>query len=844
MTKIIVKADTDNIKIRTDKKFNEVISKELTRLSEIELSGGYEYTLPLSMYNCFVLSCLKNKLNDDMIFFDDMTKDIIQDLSKNTIKPTATILNEKRIAINVPAIHCYQQLLTLINATNVRLTLWSIPIGRIYEFYRLLTVWKHPFLPEIEMSEELLSVIKNKISQNNSMKNLFNIELPELISVKEGYRVKPEGFEKIKCENAVDLLLSKPIRYEDRVSLYNFQNAPYDKSFYLKGKIISFTKTVNDDGIIKIFDGQNEKELYMYKKGWLTRIYEPGDIIYLNLKRAGRSNFNVNSIISEFEAKSMPILPIYKQSTKNGITTKILTNSTQELLLRYNGNELLNYIEGTKKSFWKSIEDLHFPSSITGFEETINSLAYYELVLLQALFIDKKLSDEKALGVPKLCDGPKIMKEAINNFPYTPTVGQQNAVKEIIKSLQDEKASNILLSGDVGSGKSFVANCSALYNYDSGYQTAMIAPTEILARQLYEGLMKQLEGIKNKPIVLFFNEKTKAAEKREIIKQIEKGNVDIIVGTHSLFNLEYKNLGLIIIDEQQKFGRNQREKLLHSRKDNKVVDLLSQTATPIPQTTALAFYGDIDLITLDEKPAGRKENITKWIKQSSSSFLKELANPTWSHIFKEIEAGNQIFIVTPAVEESSKSASVKATTSILEKKYPKLKIDNIHGTLKKETQTKKLNDFRDNKTNVLIASSIIEVGIDIPNATIIVVLDADRFGASSLHQIRGRVGRSNKQGYCYLIAENKNANTEKRLQSLVDSNNGFDIALIDLETRNTGDLLGTQQSGNSNLRFCNLADHSKIITEANYEANRLYNSKYKSQLLEDARAFLKKDEDD
>ena len=351
-----------------------------------------------------------------------------------------------------------------------------------------------------------------------------------------------------------------------------------------------------------------------------------------------------------------------------------------------------------------------------------------------------------------------------------------------------------------------------------------------------------------KPTIAFLGGKVKAKEKREILKYVKSGDIDILIGTHSVLNnkIEFRNLGLIIIDEQQKFGKAQREALLDARSDGLKPDLLAQTATPIPRSTAQAFYGDIDLISLYGKPEGRIEIVTEWIKESPKEITKDKKHKVWRDIEEEVNKGHQAFVVVPMVHESKKmdSASVEGAYKDLKKSLPNLKIGFTHGSLKKADQHDVMEKFRNNELDVLVASTVIEVGVDVPNATRIVVLSADRMGASSLHQIRGRVGRSNLPSTCYLVSEGNTVTSQKRLQALVDSADGFEIAKVDLETRGEGDLFGDRQAGDStSLRFSNLIDHSKLVADAQRIAKNIYESEYKDLAVRDAQAILGKEEE-
>lgn len=395
-----------------------------------------------------------------------------------------------------------------------------------------------------------------------------------------------------------------------------------------------------------------------------------------------------------------------------------------------------------------------------------------------------------------------------------------------------------------------LAQLTCLQAVDNKYQAVLAAPTEVLANQLYGTFKKVLEGIpqRDRPSIAFLSGSLKAKEKREVHKAIEYGEVDIIVGTHSVLNAKvpYKNLGVVCIDEQQKFGASQRNALLNIREDSFMPDIISQTATPIPRSTAQIYYGDINLITVDQKPSGRKEIITEWIKDDPREIITKKASPVWSDISSELALGHKAFVVVPMVHENAKvnAASVAETIKELSKILPNVEIEFVHGQMKKAEQEERIENFRTGSANLLVASTVIEVGVDIPEATRMVILSADRLGASSLHQIRGRVGRNSLQSKCYLVSSNTKVDNTARLESLVNSNNGFEIAKVDLHTRGEGDLFGERQAGDTKLTFASLVNHATLIDEARAVAESIYKTPRKIEALMDAEAILKSDEEE
>ena len=412
----------------------------------------------------------------------------------------------------------------------------------------------------------------------------------------------------------------------------------------------------------------------------------------------------------------------------------------------------------------------------------------------------------------------------------------------------DAEDENFVTKGYVVTHNTVISQLSCMQALDNGYQSVLAAPTEVLAIQLHETFKNVIEMMPEdkRPTIAFLGGALKAKEKREVLKYVKSGDIDILIGTHAVLNknIEFRNLGLIVIDEQQKFGKAQREALLNSRADGLKPDLLAQTATPIPRSTAQAFYGDINLISLKGKPKGRIEITTKWIKEDPRSITKNKDEDMWKDIKDEVSKGHQAFVVVPMVNESKKmdSASVEGAYKDLKKNLKGVRVGFTHGSLKKAEQHEAMEQFRNKELDVLVASTVIEVGVDVPNATRVIILSADRMGASSLHQIRGRVGRSNLESICYLVSKGETIASQRRLQALVDSTDGFEIAQVDLSTRGEGDLFGERQAGESSLRFSNLVNHSKLIDQAQKIADKIYNGEYRDVALKDAGAILGKKE--
>lgn len=820
----------DNIEIITEKEFNNSLLQEFSGYT-LKQTKFYKYVIPVLPYDCFVLS---NLIQKRIVLFDKGL-DILKELSKyiqNVPKPSFSCAGENFV-LKVPDIYSYKQIILNNKLKPFGIAQYKVEQKDLFDIYKIISKFEHPFLPSIQIDESIELVI-SKFTKEPTLEELFEAEITELQTLKRNFHKTKNGFDKLGYNFISDLLLQRPIRYQDRTKYFNFYEAPFGQTVLFKGivqKVYNYGKGAWDMSITD-FDLKVSVNIHFFGGAFYAPKFKVGDVCFIEGIKTGIGKMTGIKAYSEKEILEFPVLPVYKQSPTNKITSELLLTAVREIFNRYENFNLIPYID-LDSSLWNLLKNLHLPQTVDSYLNAVENLAFLELVYLQLLFLDKKSGIGNSGGIVKKTEG-KIMKQAISELPFELTQGQQQAIEEIIKRLNSKKPESVLLTADVGAGKTLVGHSVSVYTVESGYQVAMLAPTEILARQLYSTLKDFTENTNIKTAYY------RGVQDKDIFKQVEDGKIDIVVGTHSVLNLEFKKLGLIVIDEEQKFGTEHRERLLSKGYSGKKPDVISQTATPIPRTTALSFYGDLDFVPIYEKPEGRQTNITKWIHEDSLKFLKNKKSEELKLIFEELKNKHKVFILCPAVEESKQMVSVKDISKLLKSTYSNLKIEEIHGKTDKKKQEKIIEDFRNGDTEVLIASSIIEVGVDIPKATIMLVLDAHRFGASSLHQIRGRVGRSDLQGYCFLVSNNTGYRAERRLSALENSDNGFDIAVVDLETRKEGDLLGLRQSGESILRFCNLVDHSDLIYKAQNLAKKIYNSKYKEKAIKDAKLFLVK----
>lgn len=464
---------------------------------------------------------------------------------------------------------------------------------------------------------------------------------------------------------------------------------------------------------------------------------------------------------------------------------------------------------------------IHNPSSLKDIKNAKLKLIYEELFIF--MFKINYLKSKRKQVISKLnrnVDQDKI-KKFINDLPFKLTTDQEMATKEIINDLLSSNLMNRLLLGDVGSGKTVVILNAIYANFLSGYQSALMAPTEILANQHYHNIKNLIKNTKINIALLTGSISKK--EKQNIIDDLKTGKIDLIVGTHAILedNVVFKNIGLVVTDEQHRFGVKQRENL---RNKGTMCDILYMSATPIPRTYALTLFGDMDITMIKNKPKNRKEIITKIYHEKE---LKEVL----TKMIEEIKKGYQIFVVAPLIENDEESD----LTNVIELKNKldiafnnKIPIDIIHGKLKGKEKDEIMTRFKNNETKILISTTVIEVGIDIENATMMVIFDAHQFGLATIHQLRGRVGRNDYQSYCYLITNKESA----RLKVLEESNDGFYISQKDLELRGSGDLFGTIQSGDMVFKIANIKDNYKVLLQTQKDSEEyIKNNEYQNNEL-------------
>ena len=641
-------------------------------------------------------------------------------------------------------------------------------------------------------------------------------DLPsKYITAKQVVNLKSLGIDTI-----YDLIYYFPRAYDNRSNVKNIGDLTFNEYVVIKASVMSVLNMPNRSGkkIVKamITDGTGIMEVLWFGMPYISKSLKVGEE-YIFIGQTKKSNLfqfiNPEYKLYKGQEKetSEEILPIYSsnksitQNTLRKIIKKFLTN-----FLKYFEENIPNdLIEGYRELLEraKAIKNIHFPESVQAIEAANLRFATEELLILELGILKNRFIVDSLNTKKYEIEGKKEkVRKFLELLPFELTRAQKKVIKEIYDEISDGKIVNRLVQGDVGSGKTAVATVMLIYMAENGYQGALMAPTEILANQHYLGMKERLEKIGLR--VGLLTSSIKGKKKTEILEAIANRDIDIVIGTHSLIedNVVFKKLGLIVIDEQHRFGVNQRNKL---REKGFLGNLLVMTATPIPRSLALSIYGDLDLSIIDELPPGRTPIKTKWIANDKDLSIM------YDFIYKKVNSGNQAYFVAPLIETSDKMAlkSVDKVSEEIERRFSDKKIGIIHGKMKAKEKDEVMLKFKNKEYDILIATTVIEVGIDVPASTIMTIYNAERFGLSALHQLRGRVGRGSKQSYCFLISESTTENSKQRLSIMEKTEDGFVIAEEDLKLRNSGEIFGLRQSGFSDLKFIDIIYDSKTIKD-------------------------------
>ncbi len=646
--------------------------------------------------------------------------------------------------------------------------------------------------------------------------------------------VGPQRAEVLRSEfhiyDFIDLIHYFPFRYIDRSKFYNIKEINEDLPYIqLKGKITSITPHLGGKRITRLsarFQDETGNIELVWFQGikWLKESLRTG-VEYIVFGKPSLYHDKFNIVHPEIE-------PVSKAAENASALTGVYHTSEKAKLKNLDSKAILRLqksliasmpprvpetlsasvlAENNLLPLRDSLINIHLPANEQMLAAAQRRLKFEELFYIQLrLLMAKGLRNESVKGkvISKIGDTFNTFYK--EHIPFELTNAQKRVLKEIRSDIGSGKQMNRLVQGDVGSGKTMVALLSMLMLIDNGYQTCMMAPTEILANQHFQAIAEQLQHMDLK--IGLLTGSTKTSHRKYLLEELANGNLNILIGTHALIEdrVQFKNLGLVVIDEQHRFGVEQRAKLW--RKDEEVPHVLVMTATPIPRTLAMTLYGDLDTSVIDELPPGRKP--IKTVHRFESHRLS-----VFGFMKEEIAKGRQVYIVYPLIEESEKldyTNLMHGYESICrEFPIPQYHVSIVHGRMKPSEKDFEMNRFKEGKTNIMVATTVIEVGVNVPNASVMIIESAERFGLSQLHQLRGRVGRGAEQSFCILMTGNKlGSDSRLRMKTMVDTNDGFIIAETDLKLRGPGDLAGTQQSGVIDLRIADLARDVKILEHA------------------------------
>ncbi|MDH4076833.1 MAG: ATP-dependent DNA helicase RecG [Acidimicrobiia bacterium] len=662
-----------------------------------------------------------------------------------------------------------------------------------------------------------------------------------------------------EVENLLDLITYYPRRYIDRTNQARIAELMAgDEASVLVTVERCTSRRVKGGRVLVnavVGDESGRMQLVFFNQAWRERQLVSGKeaVVYGKMELFRGQRQMTNPVVDLVGDQTGRIVPVYAQSEKSGIYTGDVARWVAETLRRtlppHGGRGLADPVPRSLlrrhnlTGREEALRLIHQPDSMAEVITARRRLVFDELLRMQlALVLRKRAIERTSKGIVHVTDGP-LVTQLHAKLPFPLTGAQRRAIGEIAADLRRTVPMHRLLQGDVGAGKTLVAVATMLAAIDGGHQGALMAPTEVLAEQHWLGIRQLLEGLTVESKASLFAERPlrvelltnrlTAAERRRVLADLAAGEVDIVVGTHALIQegVVFGSLGVAVIDEQHRFGVEQRAALREQSRGDAQPDVLVMTATPIPRTAAMTVYGDLDVSVLDELPPGRTPIVTRWVRASGTldevpEDLESAAalESMWAEIRAQIGEGRQVYVVCPLIDTSEKLevASAEETFDrLLNAELEGFRLGLLHGRLTPAEKDQTMELFRSGHLDVLVATTVIEVGVDVPNATVMVILDADRFGIAQLHQLRGRVGRGAHASTCWLVGGATTPDGEARLQALVDSTDGFELAEVDLDLRGEGTILGERQKGRNDLKLASLRRDREVVGQARQAAIEL-----------------------
>lgn len=685
---------------------------------------------------------------------------------------------------------------------------------------------------------------------------------------------KQEALASMGVQSVLDLLMHYPRRFVDRTRQARLVDlAPGEEAMVLARVTSSSSRRVRGGKVmvtVDANDGSARMRVTFFNQAWRERQLVPGTeaVFFGKLEDFRGQRQMTNPVVDLVGDRTGRILPVYPQSERSGVTTWELGEWIAQVLRRTAQRgisdplpaalrERLGLVERGVALHW-----IHEPETMAQTVEARRRLVFDELLRVQLALVLRKVQLERdevgmvhAVG-DDAGESPGLVARFLAELPYELTRAQRRVIGEVEEDLARPSPMHRLLQGDVGSGKTLVAVAALLTAVQGGHQGAFMAPTEVLAEQQAALVDRWVTGLPRRGGSTLFDEvrvallanRVPAAQRRKVLAGLANGDIDLVVGTHALIQegVEFASLGVVVIDEQHRFGVEQRAALRVANTEGQVPDVLVMTATPIPRTAAMTVYGDLDVSVLDELPPGRTPILTRWVHDEAG------VSEVWESVRGALGEGNQAYVVCPLIEESEKLEVTSATATYDELVAGELAgvgVGLLHGRLPSEEKADVMDRFRRGELDVLVATTVIEVGVDVPNATVMVILDADRFGIAQLHQLRGRVGRGAAESSCWLVTGDEvTPDGEARLEAMVRSTDGFELAEVDLDLRGEGTIMGERQKGRNELRLASLRRDREWVAHARDAAFELVGDgdgpPLHPELFEELRLFLGDDETD
>jgi ATP-dependent DNA helicase RecG len=667
-------------------------------------------------------------------------------------------------------------------------------------------------------------------------------ELAELdLGVLKGVGPKRlEALASLGITNVLDLVTHYPRKWLDRTNEATVSELAEGREAAVLAEVVrTESRRVRGNRTMvtaTVRDRTGSLKLTFFNQPWRERQLQPGleAVVYGKLERFRGQSQMTNPVVDLVGDQTGRVIAVYPQSEKSGVHTWDLAKLVAEALRRSASRGIADPVPVSVRRRYGLIDRdaalrlIHTPQTMDDVARARRRLVFDELFRLQlALVLRKRALERSQAGVGHVAGGP-LVAEFLDRLPFGLTDAQRRAIDEISRDLERPFPMHRLLQGDVGAGKTVVAVATLLSAIDGRHQGALMAPTEVLAEQHHLGIVGLLDGLTveradslfpQRPVrVELLTNRCTAAERKRILSGLLSGEVDLAVGTHALIQdaVSFASLGAVVIDEQHRFGVEQRAALRSRSAAGATPDVLVMTATPIPRTAAMTVYGDLDVSVLDELPPGRTPIATRWVRAPGSlevdaPDLDEL----WAEVRRAVADGRQAYVVCPLIDESEKLEAASAANvheRLAHGELAGLRLGLLHGRVRRDEANDTMAAFRAGELDVLVATTVIEVGVDVPNATVMVILDADRFGIAQLHQLRGRVGRGEHTSVCWLVGEAATSEGEARLQALVDSTDGFALAEVDLDLRGEGTILGERQKGRNDLKLASLRrDRDQIV---------------------------------